>query len=154
MVDPTSPAVVALEQERAGRQIDNPDALQAGFEGAFPASDPVSSTITSIPPGSVTPFSAEPGTTAEAPLVDIALASVQEHRGVTSSVSPDEELAALRAEVNRLAENAAEIGSASVRVLRAKSEDVLEDARTRIREQPLRALALALVAGFLFGAVR
>ena len=87
-------------------------------------------------------------------MVDIALASVQEHTGVTSSVSSDEELAALRAEVNRLAESAAENGSASVRVFRAKSEDVLEDARTRIREQPLRALALALLAGFLFGAVR
>jgi hypothetical protein len=73
-------------------------------------------------------------------LVDIALASVQEHSGVTSSVSPDEELAALRAEVNKLAESAAEIGSASVCVLRAKSEDVLEDARTRIREQPLMSI--------------
>jgi ElaB/YqjD/DUF883 family membrane-anchored ribosome-binding protein len=87
-------------------------------------------------------------------LVDIALASVRERTDIAASVTPDEELAALRAEVNRLSESVAEIGSASVRILRARSEDMLEDARDRIKAQPVRAVALAMLAGFLFGAVR
>ncbi|MDR6820861.1 ElaB/YqjD/DUF883 family membrane-anchored ribosome-binding protein [Neorhizobium sp. 2083] len=87
-------------------------------------------------------------------MVDIALASVREHTDMSASVTSDEELAALRAEVNRLSENVVEIGSASVRVLRARGEDMLEDARDRIKAQPVKAVALAVLAGFLFGAVR
>jgi hypothetical protein len=149
-----SPAVIALKQERAGQQAQNSDALEAGLEATFPASDPVSSTVTSIPTGAALPPSPDQEAATEAPLVDIALASVRERTDIAASVTPDEELAALRAEVNRLSESVAEIGSASVRILRARSEDMLEDARDRIRAQPLRAVALAMLAGFLFGAVR
>ncbi|CAN7620763.1 hypothetical protein [Neorhizobium sp. LjRoot104] len=149
-----SPAVVALEKERAGQQAQNSDALEAGLEGTFPASDPVSSTVTSIPAGTTVPPSADKEAAIEAPLVDIALANIREHTDIAASVTPDEELAALRAEVNRLSESVAEIGSASVRILRAKSEGMLEDARARISAQPVRAVALAMLAGFLFGAVR
>jgi hypothetical protein len=149
-----SPAVIALQQERAGQQAQNSDALEAGLEATFPASDPVSSTVTSIPTGASLPPSADQEAATEAPLVDIALASVRERTDIAASVTPDEELAALRAEVNRLSESVAEIGSASVRILRARSEDMLEDARDRIKAQPVRAVALAVLAGFLFGAVR
>jgi hypothetical protein len=149
-----SPAVIALEQERAGQKAQNSDALEAGLEATFPASDPVSSTVTSIPTGAALPPSADQVAANETPLVDIALASVREHKDIAASVSPEEELAALRSEVNRLSESVAEIGSASVRILRARSEDMLEDARDRIKAQPVRAVAVAMLAGFLFGAVR
>ena len=149
-----SPAVVALEQERAGQQSQNPYTLIAGLEGTFPASDPVSSTMSSIPTGAALPPSTDQEAASDAPLVDIALASVREHTDGAASTTPDEELAALRAEVHRLSESVAEIGSASVRVLRARSEDVLGHARDRIKAQPVRAVALAMLAVFLFGAVR
>lgn len=148
-----SPAVIALKQERAGKNVQTSDALEAGLEGTFPASDPVSSTVTSIPIGAALPPSTDQEAATEAPLVDIALASVRKHTDLAASTTPDEELAALRTEVNKLRESVAEIGSASVRVLRARSEDMLEDARDRIKAQPVRAVAVAMLFGFLFGAV-
>jgi ElaB/YqjD/DUF883 family membrane-anchored ribosome-binding protein len=147
-----SPAPIALEQERTGKESQNIDALIAAVEGTSPASDPVSSTIPSIPTGAASLNDREAAN--EAPLVDIALASVREHTDVAASTTPDEELAALRAEVNRLSESVAEIGSAAVRVLRARSDDMLEETRDCIKAQPLRAIALAMLAGFLFSAVR
>ncbi|WP_092774035.1 DUF883 family protein, partial [Agrobacterium fabrum] len=154
MNTPKSPAVTAFEQERARQEIQNLDDLDVGLEATFPASDPVSSTATSIPTGAASAPSTDQEVASEAPLVDIALASVREHTDIAASVTPDEELAALRAEVNRLSENVAEIGSASVRVLRSRGDDMLDDARDRIKAQPLRAVALAVLAGFLFGTVR
>lgn len=132
-----SPNVVALQQEPIGQQPRD-----------------VSATKTSIPTGNSALPSVDDKAADEAPLVDIALASVRERTDVALSVAPEEELAAIRAEVYRLSENVAEIGSASVRVLRATSENVLEDARARIKTRPLRAVAWAMLAGFLFGAVR
>jgi len=125
MVTSKSPAVIALEQERAGQQAQNSDALEAGLEATFPASDPVSSTVTAIPIGAAVPPSADQEAATEAPFVDIALASIREHADSAASAAPDEELAALRAEVNRVSESVAEIRSASVRILRAGSEDML-----------------------------
>jgi ElaB/YqjD/DUF883 family membrane-anchored ribosome-binding protein len=154
MAQSKPPAVVALEKERAGQQAQNSDALGAGLEATSPASDPVSPTVTSMPTGNPVQPTVDQEAATEAPLVDIALASVREHTDVAASVSPDEELAALRAEVNRLTESATEIGSASVRVLRARSEEMLEDARARIKARPIRAVAWAMLGGFLFGAIR
>ena len=136
-MDPAESLVVTLQQEPSGQQPRD-----------------VSATKTSIPTGSAVQPSIDDKAADEAPLVDIALASVREHKDAVLSVAPDEELAALRAEVSRLGENVAEIGPASVRVLRAKSGDVLEEARARIKTRPLRAVAWAMLAGFLFGAVR
>jgi ElaB/YqjD/DUF883 family membrane-anchored ribosome-binding protein len=149
-----SPAVAAFEQERARQEAQNSDALDVGIESTFPASDPVASPVTSIPTGAALPPSTDQEAATEAPLVDIALESVRERNDICASVTPDEELAALRAEVNRLSETIAEIGSASVRVLRARGGDMLEDARDHIKAQPAKAVALAVLAGFLFGAVR
>lgn|GEM_PF-3349958 len=67
---------------------------------------------------------------------------------MSASVSPDEELEALRAEVRRLRESVAEIGSASARVLRARSEGLVDDARARIRVHPFGAVACTLIVGF------
>ena len=156
MVESKSSAVVAFE--RAGTRktrLQSNTTLEEGVEATFPASDPVSFTSPSIPMGNAAPEpSPGPRMETKAPLVDIALASVRDHKDLGCSVSPDEELAALRAEVSRLSEMLAEIGSASVRVVRARSEDGLEDARAWIRVRPLRAVAGALVAGYLLGAVR
>jgi ElaB/YqjD/DUF883 family membrane-anchored ribosome-binding protein len=153
MVQSKSPAVVALEQERASQQAQDFDSLEAGLEATFP-SDPASSTITSIPTGNVVPASADQDAGTDAPLVDAALASVREHEDSASSVLPDEEMAALRVDLKRLRENVAELGPASVRLLRARREDVLDDARARIRNQPLKAVGFAMLAGFLLGTVR
>ncbi|OAE36370.1 MULTISPECIES: hypothetical protein [Agrobacterium] len=90
----------------------------------------------------------------DAPLVDVALASVRSQTASAASPTPTEELAAIRAEFHRLSDNVTEIGSASVRVLRAESQGIAEGLRVRIRAQPARAMLLGLLAGFIFGATR
>lgn len=155
MVEQKSPAVIAFEPDRTRKaRRRSSSAPEAGLEATLPASDPVSSTSTSILTGAVPASSPDQNMATKAPLVDIALASVRGHKDLGSSLSPDEELAALRAEVSRLSDMVAEIGSASVRVVRARSEDVLEDARAQIRARPIRTAAGAMLTGFLLGAVR
>ncbi|MDL2410766.1 hypothetical protein PY650_35520 [Rhizobium calliandrae] len=46
-----SPAVKSLEQAKASEATNAKDALDKGLEDTFPASDPVSSTTTSVPTG-------------------------------------------------------------------------------------------------------
>jgi len=46
-----SPAVKSLEQAKAAEAKSPKDALDRGLEDTFPASDPVSSTSTSVPAG-------------------------------------------------------------------------------------------------------
>lgn len=88
----------------------------------------------------------------DTPLVDEALKSVAEqNRAPASAVSPSEEIAALRAEVARLTESAAEIAAATVRVGRTEASEALEAARSQIRNRPVAAVALAALVGCLWG---
>ena len=153
MLQSKSPAVIAPEQEQAGQR--RKDALEGELKATFPASDPVSETIASTTGSDVLGPSGNREAAEEEPLVDIALARVRDRSdAVAASVLPDEELAALQAEVSKLKESVAEIGSGSIRVLRARSEDVVEDARARIRVRPLQTVAYAMLAGFVLGIVR
>ncbi len=60
-IDPkSSPAVQAYELEKARqRDQDHKGDLDKGLEDTFPASDPVSHTITSVPTGRTDPLEAE-----------------------------------------------------------------------------------------------
>lgn len=150
-----SPAVTALEQEQSKQRRRGENELDAGLKATFPASDPVSATFTSVPASGQAPKRPRPGGEVDAPLVDIALASVHgSGNSGLSSLSPDEELAALRAELARINESVAEIGSASLRILGARGEDLIKDARERIRTRPIPAIGYALLAGFVYGIIR
>lgn len=159
MNDPKSFAVEALEQEQA-RQRARPETseLDGGIEATFPASDPMSSTTTAIPTGAAGFARSNTATDIEddreAPLVDQALASVAEQPSGEASLLPSQELEALRAEVAHLRESVIEIGSASVRITRAKAEDVMEDARARIVARPMAAVGAAALIGYLWGRTR
>ncbi|XAZ26008.1 hypothetical protein LVY75_35070 (plasmid) [Sinorhizobium sp. B11] len=147
------PAVVDLEQEGTEQRATPVDKPEKGPEESSPPSEPRSPKV----PFQAEPFQfAPPGNLTrddDAPLVDLALASVRDHDRVSASVSPDEELEALRAEVSRLRESVAEIGSASARVLRARSEGLVDDARARIRRHPFGAVGCALIVAYLFGRI-
>ncbi|MFF2322842.1 hypothetical protein ACFVTJ_17475 [Agrobacterium sp. NPDC058088] len=132
-----------------------------GFDAPQPAPEAIArpldtgaSGATYSPPESTPSPAMDIGAETEAPLVDIALASVRNQTGSAASSTPAEELAAMRAEFNRLSDSVTEMGSASVRVLRAGSENMVEDLRVRIRAQPAGAILLGLLAGYIFGAKR
>ena len=102
MVHTKFPTVVASEPERAGRQGEGDDAFDVGLEARVQASDPFSSTTTSIPTGDAAALPSRQVNATDAPLVDMALASVRENTDTEASVSPEQELQALRAAVTRL----------------------------------------------------
>jgi len=156
MTPPKSPAVEALEQEKARQSQYAESELEAGLKASFPASDPVSATSTSIPTGIAPSPSQEAGFGSDAPLVDKALAATSEPGpiGATPFASSSEELEALKAEVARLRESASEIGSATVRVAKAQASDVLVDLKQRIRSKPLPAVGIAAAIGFVWGMTR
>lgn len=128
MENDKSPAVQALELERARQESSDP--LDEGLEDSFPASDPVSATISVIPARA-----SHSNATSDTPRVDEALESVLEHRN-DPYVEPREQLSALRDEIESLRYR------------------VTGDVRTRIRAQPWRAVGLSVIAGFIFGIIR
>src|SRR4051812_15125873 len=112
MPDPKdSPAVQSmLAEQKIQSDTGRDGSLDTGLEDSFPASDPVSATITSIPAGRADVVEATRVTeqtqrieAGEAPLVDAALASAHEK---ISSVNGDgaarEELRYLRHDAARL----------------------------------------------------
>ncbi|EUB98303.1 hypothetical protein PMI07_006617 [Rhizobium sp. CF080] len=120
-----------------------------------------SSTVQALPAAAPEPASFDSAalsvadTQSDAPLVDLALASIGERPfRVGASTSPAEEISALRAEVGRLSESAAEIGSASLRIATAQAANLLEDARGRISDRPLAAVGVAALTGFILGLIR
>lgn len=156
-----SPAVKAFEQEQAAQRQHRRDAaLDEGLKDTFPASDPVSATITSTPTGTIAPSSTNSGEGAEslsatdAPRVDQALRAVRERDDPLGSVAPRVEMRALQAEVAQLREVAADIGAASLRVAIRQSGDAAESVRERIREKPIAAIGIAALVGFVWGAWR
>ena len=149
-----SPAVVSLEQEKAAQsQTRRNDEVEVGLEDTFPASDPVSATSTASASSS---RRAAGSTGVDAPLVDEALASVRDQSGADyeTSVAPDDEIRALRSEISDLNARLAEIGSASVRVAKAQTSDLVDNGRRRIQANPMRAVGLAALAGYVWGLIR
>lgn len=142
MTPPKSPAVEALEQEQARQSREVGSELEDGLKATFPASDPVTATIPSIPTGIAPSPSQEDGFGSDAPLVDKALAATREPEQTdgTTFASSREELEALKVEVGLLRESASEIGSATLRVAKAQAADVLVDLKERIRRKPYRRL--------------
>jgi len=129
-----SPAVTALEIEQSA-QRDRPTDLDAGLEATFPASDPVSSTSAGVASGDLHRKEAPD---ADAPRVDEALNAILAHRN-DPYVDARESAAALQAEA---------------RSLGYRGQDVVDGMRERIKKQPIQAIALAALAGFVYGMVR
>jgi hypothetical protein len=150
-----SPAVGALIQDQARQSNERESDLEIGLNDTFPASDPVSATTTSIPTGTA-PARSDAVDASDAPLVDKALAAMREpeRNDGFPLTSSQEELEALKAEVARLRESAAEIGSAAVRVAKTQASDFVVDIREHIRRKPLPAVGIATVIGFLWGMTR
>jgi hypothetical protein len=151
-----SPAVEAFIQEQTRQSNERGSDLEIGLKDTFPASDPVSATITSIPTGTAPAPSQDAIDALDAPLVDKALAAMREPERIDGFplTSSQEELEALKAEVARLRESAAEIGSATVRVAKAQASDFVVDIREHIRRKPLPTVGIAAVIGFLWGMTR
>lgn len=161
MSDPTiSPAVKSVreEQERQ-RAAAKADTLDKGLEATFPASDPVSATITSIPAGRAEiagelprDGAAELAEDREYPLVDAALQT--RTPGEPEIIDPGEEVRALRRDVARLRENLLEVAEGGVELMKAEARSAVRDIEDRIRERPLAAVGIASFLGFVWGLTR
>ncbi|MDP9837025.1 ElaB/YqjD/DUF883 family membrane-anchored ribosome-binding protein [Neorhizobium huautlense] len=126
-----SPSVTSLQTEQealGGRRQD----IDTSLEATFPTPDPITATAAGVPTGQ-----AEKGV-ADAPRVDEALQSILKHRD-DPYVEPREHAAALRDEALSLGDRGA---------------DALADVRRRIRRQPLQAIGIAALLGFVCGMVR
>lgn len=129
-----SPAVTSLEIEQEALR-GQPQDIDSSLEATFPASDPIAATAAGVPTGH-----AEKKETADtdAPRVEEALQSILEHRN-DPYVEPREHVAALRDEALSL---------------RDRGADALANVKRRIRRQPLQAIGIAALAGFVYGMVR
>ncbi|WP_062588769.1 MULTISPECIES: hypothetical protein [Rhizobium/Agrobacterium group] len=127
MPDIKSPAVQSLESEQSEPRVDQDD-LRDGLEDTFPASDPVSATGTTTSGAGAD--AAEPVAKSDAPRVDEALESILAHRNDPYS-GPKENIVAVRQEVSSLGYRTA------------------DDLRRRVRENPMRALGLGAIFGYL-----
>lgn len=123
-----SVAVGSFGIERARQGSGDP--LNEGLKGTFPASDPIFATTKAIPS-----MAGRSRSSSDTPRVDEALESILEHRS-DPYVEPREQISALRDEVESLRYRLA------------------DGTRTRIRAQPLQAVGLAAVVGFIFGLTR
>jgi ElaB/YqjD/DUF883 family membrane-anchored ribosome-binding protein len=153
MAPQKSPAVIALEQEQASqsRRSDETE-LDKGLKDTFPASDPVSTTHTSIPTNVAGAPTIGDG---ESPRVAEALAATTSaDEGAGSSGEASEEVRAMRREVARIRESASEIGYASARVARIEASVVLDDVRERVRKKPFAAIGIAALVGYIWGLTR
>lgn len=161
MSDPTnSPAVQSMrdEQERQ-RAVASSGALDKGLEATFPASDPVSPTITSIPAGRadvagehLTDGAADLAEDRGYPLVDAAL---QTRPPVEPEIlDASEEVRALRRDVARLRENILEVAEGGVSLMKAEARSAVRDVEDRIRERPLAAVGIAAFLGYVWGMTR
>jgi ElaB/YqjD/DUF883 family membrane-anchored ribosome-binding protein len=161
MPDPKkSPAVKSMrkEQERQ-RAVAAGGTLDKGLEATFPASDPVSATITSIPAGRAETGEARPSVGAAAladdvdyPLVDAALRTRTSSEPEVHDAS--EEVRALRRDVARLTENLSEVAQGGVDLMKAEARTVVRDVEDRIRERPLAAVGIAALLGYVWGLTR
>lgn len=131
MPDDKSPAVKSLETEQ-NKPRGSSDELRDGLEDTFPASDPVSATGTTTSGSAAEADNTSREIPSDAPRVDEALNSILAHRNDPYS-GPRENMVAVREEVSSLGYRTA------------------DDLRSRVRENPWGALAIAAVVGFLAG---
>ena len=156
MPDPNdSPAVQSILNEQASQRAAPPkDALDKGLEDSFPASDPVSVTLTAVPAGRTDADEADrvrdDGFAESYADVDEALRSVAGNEGDIAR----EEVRALRKEAERLSESAREIASGAVRVAKAEAKDYWNDLEEQIRKSPLTAVGIVAAIAFVWGATR
>jgi ElaB/YqjD/DUF883 family membrane-anchored ribosome-binding protein len=129
-----SPAVIAFEIEQATKR-EEADDFDAGLQATFPASDPISATAAGMPGGEANRKTVGD---ADAPRVDEALNAILAHRN-DPYVETRERAAALQEEA---------------RSLGYRGQDVVSSARRQIRDQPMRAVALAALFGFVYGMIR
>ncbi|MGO4567642.1 hypothetical protein AB4Z52_21930 [Rhizobium sp. 2YAF20] len=162
MPDPKeSPAVRSMEIEQAEqRKRASKGDLDTGLEDSFPASDPVSATITAIPAGRTDADEADrlrkrPATNEDFPLVEEALKSTGEGRrsqhGVTA---PQEGLRALRRDADRIAETASEVAPSATSFAGSEVRNFVHDVEGKVRERPIAAVAIVAALAFVYGATR
>lgn len=155
-----SPAVQSMLKEQAGqRALSEKESLDRGLKDTFPASDPVSMTIPSVPTGradtQALQSSNDAGYTAQDdiyPLVDAALSRT---RGESTDYDPTrEELRALRHEAGRLKQSLSQISEGSVRIATAEVQGLLRSVEQKVRERPLTAVGLVAAVAYIWGATR
>ncbi len=144
--NPLSPATASLHAEQA-RQRTGADPLQEGLEDTFPASDPVSHTTTATVGGAV---AAED----DAPKVDEALEAMRTRDTTVSSAEAMDEIRAMRAELSRMSESAEGMVSASGRIVRDEAQSLSQSITRQVHKHPLQSLALAALAGYVWGMTR
>lgn len=154
-----SPAVQSMREEQERQRASNSGTLDKGLEATFPASDPVSATITSIPAGRAE--TADAGSSARAaelaedrdyPRVDAALNSQPSDDPEVLDAS--EEVRALGRDVARLRENLLEVAEGGVELMKAEARSAVRDVEDRIRERPLAAVGIAAILGYVWGITR
>jgi hypothetical protein len=151
--DNISPASKSFEDERRRQQNAHPDReLQIALEATFPASDPISlaSAGTAGTGSGETDNDRQPS---DAPLVDQALASAR----TNASTSPGEiveNIRALKAELASLRDRAAQFTSGNIGAVRSEGIVALNHVRSRVRRQPIKSVALAALAGYIFALSR
>ncbi|MBW6425523.1 hypothetical protein KX729_29345 [Rhizobium sp. XQZ8] len=155
-----SPAVQSMREEQdRQRGAKSASALEKGLEATFPASDPVSAAITSIPAGRAE--TADVGSSARAaelaadrdyPRVDAALNS--QSLLETEILDASEEVRALRRDVARLRETLLEVAEGGVAIMKAEARSAVRDVKARVRQRPLAAVGVAALIGYVWGLTR
>lgn len=164
MPDPrNSPAVQSMQEEQdTQRERARNGELDNGLEDTFPASDPVSATITSIPAGRthadeavrVADGKADGAQDDEYPLVEAALASTGERSAAAQQPGSREGLESLRRDAGRVADSVSEIAEGGAHLARAEVRNVWADVQAQIRERPLTAVGIVAAIAFVWGATR
>ena len=158
MPDPKdSPAVQSILKEQASqRAAPAKDALDKGLEDSFPASDPVSVTLSAVPAGRTDADEADrvrdDSFEESYPRVDDALRSVSANDG-NGDIDRDE-VRALSKEAKRLSASAGEMASGAVRVAKAEAKSYWSDIEEKIRENPLTAVGIVAAVAYVWGATR
>ncbi|TCL65824.1 hypothetical protein [Rhizobium sp. BK251] len=156
-----SPAVQSIEIEQA-EQREGPakDDLDTGLEDSFPASDPVSSTHSTVPSGRADADEADrvrqqrSETDEEFPLVEEALRSTGEGSHSDRVDDGRNALGALRRDVDRMAGTASEVASGATSLAKFGASTFVKSVEDKIRERPIAAVAVVAALAFVFGATR
>lgn len=157
-----SPAVRSLKREQAARRK-NPqkDELDTGLEDTFPASDPVSMTLTAVPAGRTDVEAAE--RTKSQPDLDIldeeyppmgAALGPRRTREGDEPIHPNRGQRVSRSEAARLLNSAAEFASGGVRPSRMEASRFLRGIEKQIRSRPLAAVGIVAALAYIWGATR
>ncbi|MFP3547285.1 hypothetical protein SB748_28140 [Rhizobium sp. SIMBA_035] len=138
MADPkASPAVQSLLSEQAAqRSRSQKGELDKALEDTFPASDPVSASMTSIPTGR-----ADAGEAARALEPDEFSSSEPAYRSV-------------RRDAGQVKQAASQVAKAGEKAARAEVRSVWADVEATVRKNPLAAVGIVAAIAYLWGATR